>query len=146
MRQLTISDGAMAMDGGSVSLRATDAAGRTLRILLEWSIAAQEAGATLLTIDDVGVRPGSEDERQWIEDLRSAHIEGEDGPPVTSPPPRRIVLARDVKAYLEAIDKGPHSALSALRDDLLQKLESPQHRRRTEPPNEPLQSRPLPLP
>jgi hypothetical protein len=148
MRQLTITYGALAMDGGSVSLRATDAAGRTLRILLEWSIEAQRAGATFLTIDGARIQPGGEDEMQWIESLRSARIEYRDASPVTSPPPPcsqpRVILAPDAKAYLEA--EGPEAALSVLRDDLLRKLESPLHRRRTETSDKPLQSRPLPLP
>jgi hypothetical protein len=147
MRQLTITDGAFCMDGGSVFLQATDAAGRTLRIDLEWSIDAQRAGATFLTIDDVTIQPGGEDEIQWIEDLRSARIDYGDASPVTSSPPTRpprAILAPDAKAYLEA--EGPQKALSVLRDDLLRKLESPLHRRRTETSDKPLQSRPLPLP
>jgi hypothetical protein len=144
MRQLTITDGALCMDGGSVFLQATDAAGRTLRIVLEWSIAAQQACATFLTIDDVKIQPGGEDEMQWIENLRSARIEYGDASPVTSPRPPRIILAPDAKAYLEA--EGPQQALSVLRDDLLHKLESPLHRRRTETSDKPLQSRTLPLP
>ena len=144
MRQLTITYGALAMDGGSVSLRATDAAGRALRILLEWSIEAQRAGATFLTIDGARIQPGGEDEMQWIESLRSARIEYGDASPETSPRPPRIILAPDAKAYLEA--EGPQEALSVLRDDLLHKLESPLHRRRTETSDKPLQSRPLPLP
>lgn len=118
------------MDGGSVYLEATDATGRLLRISLNWSIDAQRKGATRLTIDGVEVRPGSADETEWIECLQRAQIAAADDPATVSPPPaKRVVLAADAKTYFAAIDQGPRSALSALRDDLLRKIKSPAHGR-----------------
>jgi hypothetical protein len=152
MRDLTINNGALCMDGGSVYLEATDATGQLLRISLDWSIAAQQGGVTFLTIDGVKIQPGSETETEWIESLRCAQIGvADDTSPVPSTPPKRVVLATDAKAYLEAIDQGPRSALSALRDDLLQKVESPLHRRETGSSATPAsgesrRSGPLPLP
>jgi len=152
MRHLTISNGAMCMDGGSVYLEGTDATGRMMRISLDWSIAAQQAGETSLTIDGMKLQPGSVEEMEWIDTLRCARIAGADATSgVPSPSPKRIVLAADAKAYLEAMDQGPRSALSALLDDLLQKLQSPLHRREagsgvTPASGESRRSGPLPLP
>ena len=140
------------MDGGSVYLEATDATGGLLRISLDWSVAAQRAGGTFLTIEGAKIQPGSAEETEWIETLRCAQIAGADeSPSVPSSSPSRIVLAADAKAYLEAIDQGPRSALSALRDDLLQKAQSPLHRREpgssaTPASGESRRSGPLPLP
>jgi hypothetical protein len=152
MRHLTISNGAMCMDGGSVYLEATDATGRLLRISLDWSMVAQQAGTTFLTINDVKIRPGSEEEAECIEALRSAQIVGADETlTVPSSFPKRTVFAADAKVYFEALDRGPRSALSVLRDDLLQKVQTPLHKREagsTAAPSsgESRRSRPLPLP
>ena len=76
---ITISDGAYATDGGSICLEATEAAGRVLHIVLDWSISAQQAGSTCLTIDGIKLEPQSAEEAKWIESLRRAHITGGDG-------------------------------------------------------------------
>lgn len=137
------------MDGGSVSLEAIDTTGRLLRITLDWSIDAQRRGATRLAVDGLEIRPGSAEEAGLIESLRGAQVTGADEP-ADIPPPKRVAFARDAKAYLEAIDRGPRSALSALRDDLLRKVESPVHKREVRPrflaPGESRRSGPLPLP
>src|SRR2546423_324803 len=103
MRVLTINNGAMCMDGGSVYLEATDAAGRPWQISLDWSIAANRAGNTSLSINDTKLQAGGAEEAEWIESLRCADAAGADGS--TSSPPsaqKRIVLAPDAKAYLDA--------------------------------------------
>ena len=140
------------MDGGSVYLEATDATGCLLCIYLDWSIAAQRAGGTILTIKDASIQPGSAEETEWIETLRCAHIAGADETSsVPTSSPSRVIVAADAKAYLDAIDQGPRSALSALRDDLLQKIQSSLHRRepgsRAAPAlGDSRRSGPLPLP
>ena len=139
------------MDGGSVYLEATDTTtGGLLRISLEWSIAAKRAGATFLIIDGVRIRPGSKEEAEWIDTLQRAQIAGADAT-VPSSPSKRIFYAADAKTYIEAIDQGPQSALSTLRDDLLQKVQSPLHRREggssaAPSSGESRRSGPLPLP
>src|SRR4051794_23913667 len=107
MRVLTINNGAMCMDGGSVNLEATDAARRPWQISLDWSIGAKRAGKTSLTINGTKLQAGGAEEAEWIERLRGAEIAGADGPAPSPPPPqKRIVLAPDAKAYFDAIDKG----------------------------------------
>lgn len=117
------------MDGGSVHLQATGDNGQPLRICLDWSINAQRTSTTCLTINDTKLQPGSADEAEWINLLRNAEIARPNRTSeVPSPPANRLVMAPDAKAYLDAIDKGPHAALAALRDSLLQKLQSPVHK------------------
>jgi len=94
--KITIKNGALAMDGGSIALEALDAAHRTLRIRLDWSIAAQRAGTTCLAIDQAKVARGSLEEARWIEVLRSAHIDGGD----------RIAFLRD--SVLEKLQSPRH--------------------------------------
>jgi hypothetical protein len=147
MHALTINNGAMCMDGGSVHLEATDAAGRPWQISLDWSIAANRAGNTSLSINGTKLQAGGAEEAEWIERLRCADVAGADGS-APSPPSaqKRIVLAPDAKAYLDAIDQGPRSALLALRDDLLHKLQSPQHKQQLPATSTSRRSGPLPLP
>jgi hypothetical protein len=147
MRVLTINTGAMCMDGGSVFLEATDADARPWQISLDWSIAANRAGKTSLSVNGTKLSAGGAEEAEWIESLRCAEIAGADGPTQSPPSPqKRIVLAPDAKAYLDAVDKEPRSALLALRDDLLQKLQSPQHRQQSPASSASRRSGPLPLP
>lgn len=144
MRVLTINNGAMCMDGGSVYLEATDDTRQAWQISLDWSIAANRAGKTSLSVNGTQLQAGCAEEAEWIESLRCAEIAGADGSTRSpSSPQKRIVLAADAKAYLDAIDKGPRSALMALRDDLIQKLQSPQHRQQLPASR---RSGPLPLP
>jgi hypothetical protein len=129
MRVLTINIGAMCMDGGSVYLEATDTAGQSWQISLDWSIAAKHNGNTTLSINGTKLKAAGVEEVEWIESLRRAEIAGADRPAQTPPTlQNRVVLAPDAKTYLDAMDNGPRSALLALREDLLQKLQSPQHR------------------
>ncbi len=135
------------MDGGSVCLEATDGAGQSWQISLDWSIAANRTGNTSLSINGTKLQAGGAEEAEWIESLRSAEVAGADGSAQSpSSTQKRIVLAPDAKAYLEAIDKGPRSALLALREDLLQKLQSPQHRQQLPASSASRRSGPLPLP
>jgi hypothetical protein len=131
MRVLTINNGGLIMDGGFVHLRGTDAAGRPWQVLLDWSIAAQKAGITGLSIDGTKVQAGRSEEAEWIESLRCAEIARIDDS-VSSPLAGQtsLILAEDAKAYIEAAQKGPRSALMTLRDDLLKKIQSPQHKQR----------------
>jgi hypothetical protein len=144
MLSVTISNGSMCMDGGSVYLEAADADGRQWKIYLDWSIAAQQAGSTSLSINCTKLQAGSAEEAEWTEALRCAHLAGAESTPPSAQKP--IVLAPDAKAYIDAMDKGPRSALLALRDDLLRKLESPQHTQQLPASKAPERSGPLPLP
>lgn len=147
MHHLTIHKGAMCMDGGSVHLEATDATGRPLSVRLDWSITAQRTGSTFLAIDHVRLQPGSAEETEWIEALRVAEIAApKSASPAPSPPPKRIVLAPDAKAFLDAIGQGPNAALAALRDSLLQKVQSPTHKREAVANLDSSRKGPLPLP
>jgi hypothetical protein len=147
MLVLTINNGAMAMDGGSICLEAVDASGQPWRVSLDWSIAAQRAGNTSLSINGTKLQAGGAEEADWIEILCCADIAGaEDCAPSPPPAQKRIVLAPDAKVYLDAIDKRPHSALLALRDDLLEKLQSPQHRQQLPESSSTRRSGRLPLP
>ena len=135
------------MDGGSVYLEATDTTGRLWQIALDWSIAARRAGETCLSIDGVKLRARSAEEADWIESLRCAHIAVTDNTSAPQPSVQeRIVLPTDAKTYLKAVDQDPGSALTALRDDLLQKLQSPQHGRQPPASSESRRSGRLPLP
>ena len=115
--------------------------------LTRLSIGAKGAGKTSLSVNGTKLPAGGTEEAEWIESLRCAEITGANGSTASpSTPQKRIVLAPDAKIYLDAVDEGPRSALVALRDDLLQKLQSVQHRQQSPASSASPRSGPLPLP
>src|SRR6185369_12053772 len=122
--KLTIKNGALAMDGGSVFLEAVDDLGQRRSILLDWSIAAQKEKRTSLRIDDRQLAKRSPEEDAWISVIAAAEV----APPVTARvegekiSSKRLVLAKDAKAVLEAGERSPLDGICALRDSLLEKI------------------------
>jgi hypothetical protein len=127
-KTLTISDGALAMDGGSVFLDASDDLGQRRHILLDWSLAAQRDRRTCLRVDEDRLPVGGSEERAWIEAIASAAIApthaSSDAEKIGS---HRLVLASDAKAVFEVGARGPAAGLAALRDSLLEKICSTRH-------------------
>jgi hypothetical protein len=115
--KLTIMNGAMAMDGGSIALEAIDERGKLVRLLLDWSIAAQKNGTTHIRVDEQRIELGTEEERHWLMLLQEASIHGENDPPEhherQSARPG-VFGSPDIKEYFEAIDNGVYHALRFL--------------------------------
>ena len=75
---LQIANGAIASDGGSVYLEAIAVDATRIRILLDWSIAAQKQHATRLMIDDRAIEKHGEEESEWIVSIASAATTDDD--------------------------------------------------------------------
>lgn len=126
---LTIVDGALAMDGGSIFLKAIDDGRRQHTIFLNWAIAAQKEGGTSLWVDDQPLTKQSHGEGEWVRAIASAQIVPAEAP---YPSGERIsanplMLAKDAEAVLTAGERSVVDGLTALRDSLLQKVRSPGH-------------------
>ncbi|HEY1109947.1 MAG TPA: hypothetical protein VGE76_14960 [Opitutaceae bacterium] len=125
---LTIVDGALAMDGGSVFLATIDDRGIRRSILLGWSIASQKSASTALIVDEHRLAKGSSEESAWIGAIASAQLA-----PIERPLPENrvggdaIVLAKDAATILAAGANDPVEGLDALRNDLLLKIRSSTH-------------------
>ena len=76
---ITIYNGAIATDGGSIFLEASDGSNQRIYIHLEWSIRAQQTSSTFLTVDNVRIEPCSTLEANWIEKLKTARVTGVEG-------------------------------------------------------------------
>lgn len=114
-QQLTVVDGAMATDGGSVCLMGHDQPGNSIEIDLDWSIEAQRSGTAQLRLNKIPVGKRSVDEEKLLGVLKSAairHSQAQKRP--ASAPPERIVLGGDIKEYMDATDDGPEAALRSL--------------------------------
>ena len=119
---LTIVNGAMAMDGGSIFLEAIDQTGNPVHLNLHWSIAAQQSHSGQLSANGVAVSKGSEEEQQWLDRIRAATIHyGEDSAVQEADriSQRRAVLGKDIQDYFTAIDEGPSEALRSLVNRLV---------------------------
>jgi hypothetical protein len=126
---LTILDGAMAMDGGSIDLRATDDDGRPLRVYLDWSIDSHACGMVQLYVDDVAVPKRSDEEARWLDALRGCGLgerSSDRAPPRKILSDTNILLADDDATvdYFAAIEQGPGAALRALVKHLVSNVES----------------------
>lgn len=128
--KVTITDGTMTLDGGSIFLKAIDSSAASLTFRVDWSIDAQLAGAMQFYVDGVAVPRNSEPEAQWLALLREAEIEIPDGgrPAEASPKPA-MVLSDDIAAYMDAIDHGPTEALAWLVRDFVSKVSSEAYQR-----------------
>ena len=129
LESLTITDGALAMDGGSVFLDAVDNLGHRRCILLGWSISAQRTGQTSLRIDDRQLAKCSPEEEAWVRLVASAVIapRSDAHPGSEKISSKRLVLANDVQKVLEAGEQSPLAGLTAIRDSLIEKIRSPIH-------------------
>jgi len=107
--RLTIINGAVAPDGGSIFLDAFDDQFRPIKILLDWSLDAQYFGATSLDIDGITVAKRSVEEAKWLELIVSAAIDARN--PAISP----------------AQEDGVTAGLKSLRDNLVEKVRSSTH-------------------
>ena len=69
-QKLTIHDGAMAMDGGSISLMGKDQFGNIMEILLDWSLEAQTNGTTKLNLNKMPLEKRSREEETLLDVLK----------------------------------------------------------------------------
>ncbi|APR80629.1 Hypothetical protein A7982_05976 [Minicystis rosea] len=105
----------MAMDGGSLALRAIDESGSEVWLSLDWSIDSYRRGTTQFYVNKKIIPRDSAEEDAWLTRVREATIR--------SPPPRRgraehpisenrIVVGDDIAEYFHAIDDGPEAAIA----------------------------------
>jgi len=125
---LTILNGAMAMDGGSISLLGLDAAGNKVQIDLDWSLDAKANGTTELRINGIPLEKGSAEESRLLEILGAAEIQYPDQKGQEKPAPiHGAALGEDISLYLNAIDEGPEAALENLVGRLIANVMSELH-------------------
>ena len=126
-RELTLADGAMAMDGGSLGLRAVDEAGEQVSYRLDWSIRAHREDTTQFYVNEKPIPRGSPEEAAWLALLRSAAIHRPSAsptPPGTRISENRVVLSDDIVDYFEAIKRGPETAILWLARQFVAKVSS----------------------
>ena len=114
-KKLIILDGAMAMDGGTVSLMGLDRYGNSIEITLDWSIEARKDGAATLYLNKIPIPKRSPEEEKLLDALKNAEIplsQAQKRNAVT--PSRRIVMGDDTKEYIETLDGGPEATLRRL--------------------------------
>src|SRR5438094_781064 len=128
-KSITLINGALTMDGGSVYLEAVDDQAQRREIQLIWSISAQKARTTHLVLDGVPIAKQSEQERELIALIAAAETKAKPNnrPPGSKISSQRIVLADDADAILKAGEHDPAAGLAALRDSLLMKIRSSTH-------------------
>ena len=119
-QQLTISEGAMAMDGGSIVLSGQDPSGKIWHVLLDWSLDDQVNGTTALRLNQMPLEKRSVAEKHLLNVLRKARIEPiETSPAENHSATRRVALGQDINQYMQAIEAGPEVALQKLIDQLI---------------------------
>lgn len=104
--RLTIINGAVASDGGSIGLETINEQGKTIRLFLDWSIAAQQNGTTHIRIDENRIEKGTEEERLWLTLLQEALIHGENDPQEhnrVQTTMSGIILPPDIRNHFEAL-------------------------------------------
>jgi hypothetical protein len=72
---LTITMGAVAADGGSISLQAVDQQGATISFYLQWSIMSQQDGTAQFYVNSKAIPKGSKEEATWLSLVRSAKVQ-----------------------------------------------------------------------
>jgi ribosomal protein L7/L12 len=70
-----ITNGAMATDGGSISLTGVDPEGAPLSVFLDWSINAQRTGTRRLEVNGHPLAIGSIEEVQFLQLLTTATVQ-----------------------------------------------------------------------
>ena len=129
--KLIVTDGAMAMDGGSIVLRTLDSPGVEATLHLDWSFRSQTDGTAQFYADGNAIPRGSGVEANYLTQLQSAIIlPGFAATPESdsSLSERRLTLGNDVTDYIGAIDKGSASALAWLTDRLVSIVSSAAYR------------------
>ena len=126
--KLTILDGAMAMDGGSIILMGKDPHGNAIQINLDWSIDAQVNGTTKLSLNNIPFEKKSPEEKKLLEVLENAEIQKSEGQDSgDSGPFQGAALGEDINQYLNAMAEGPTAALRNLIDRLISNVMSELH-------------------
>jgi hypothetical protein len=124
-QKLTIHDGAMAMDGGSISLIGKDRSGNIMEISLDWSLEAQINGTIKLNLNKLPLEKRSREEEKLLDVLKNSEIQpSETSERRDSTPNQRVALGEDTQKYLSAIEAGPEAALRRLIDQLISKVMS----------------------
>ena len=96
--KLTITDGAMAMDGGSISLRGKDQSGNIKEISLDWSLEAQVNNTAKLIFNKMTLEKRSLEEEKLLHALKNAEIQSSEAlERGTSTPTKRVALGEDLK-------------------------------------------------
>lgn len=124
---LTIVDGAMALDGGSIFLKVMEHSSSNIILSLDWSIAAQQTKSARFSANGVVVPIGSEEETQWLNLIRDAEIYCNDPPSTNDEKPvskQRLVLSKDIQDYFNAIDEGSLEALRSLANQFISVVSS----------------------
>lgn len=124
-QKLTILDGAMAMDGGSIALMGKDQAGNIMEISLDWSLEAQANCTTTLNLNKMSLEKRSREEEKLLDVLKDAKIQSSDAPEQrASRPTKKVALGEDINNYLNTIEDGPEAALRQLIDHLISSVMS----------------------
>ncbi|MDI1447931.1 hypothetical protein [Polyangium sp. 6x1] len=124
---LRITNGAMAMDGGSLTLHAVDQDGARVELFLDWSIRSHQEGKTQFYANGQPVPRGAPEEARWL-----SLIGGSVPKPHTTRPTseesgrssKGVILAEDAAGYFNAIEQGPASALAHLASRLVSLVSS----------------------
>lgn len=115
--ELTLTNCAMAMDGGSLLLRALDQSGVEVELYLDWSVRRQMEKTTQLFANSRLVPRGSPEEARWLALVGRAAIQRPSAPSTpagTTISRNCVVLADDAAEYISAIEQGPEVAISCL--------------------------------
>ena len=137
---LVVTNGAMAMDGGSIGLECLGD-GRTISIALDWSMSSRRRGASQLLVGGHAVPRGTPIEASWLALLEHAELEhhtgfvGQSG--VGS---RTAALSSDITEYFASIQQSPRAALARLVSELVSHVRSAEYQSSpgAGPPQDPL--------
>ncbi len=129
---VTVEDGAMAMDGGSIFLQLRASAGKRHRLLLAqhllpvFDAESPRPGRLYLDGQLVPIRSGTE--ADLLDALRNARLPS-DNPSAKESTHRRpdLVIGADIEAYHAKIEQGRAAALQHLVDQLLEWVESDEY-------------------
>jgi len=77
-KSLTITDGGMLNDGGTIVLLGSDETGSKCGFCIDWSLDRQDNGTTVFTVNRIEIPKGSDTEKEWLDLLRNATVQVED--------------------------------------------------------------------
>jgi len=124
-QKLTILDGAIALDGGSISLLGKDQSGNTVNISRDWSLEAQTNCAVKLYLNKMPIEKRSLEEERLLDVLKNAEIQlSEEIEQRTTSPAERAVLGEDINEYTSTIEDGPETAVRRLIEQLISNVRS----------------------
>ncbi|MDC3979810.1 hypothetical protein [Polyangium jinanense] len=124
---IQLTDGAMAMDGGSLVLHAVDQDGARVELFLDWSIRSHQEGKTQFYANGQPVPRGSPEEARWLSLIGGAVPKPSNSRPTPEEKGRAgktVILAEDAAGYFNAIEKGPASALAHLANRFVSLISS----------------------